>query len=653
MTDTPYPHLFSPLRVGPVELRNRVVSTSHQTHLVVDNLPSPAFVAYQEARARGGAGAIFIEATAVHPSGLLTHDTLGGYLPAIVDHYRSLGDIIRGHGSRLFLQLFHGGREVITGLPRSAAIAPSAVPSQRFLMEPRAMTLRDIAETIDCFGLAARHAREGRIDGLEVSMSHGYLGAQFLSARSNHRDDEYALEHGLRFAIEVLTRVREEAGPDLAVGVRLAADEQTPEGLGPAECARIARAIAESGVVDFLDLALGNSSTAMGAIGIVPPSPVEMVAIAEPAAATRSQARGIPIIATTRVHDLADAERLVADGIADAVGMTRAQIADPDLVTKALEGREQQTIRCIGCNQACIGHYHEGLPVGCVVNPRTGRELTLPRPSRSDAPLRVAVIGAGPTGLAAALEAARHGHDVVLFEREDAIGGQFRLAGTAYAHAEVWRRYQEDAERDLAALGVDVRLGAEATAADVADADRVILATGAQPYRPPRLAEGPYAIVQAWDAISHPAAIEGPVLIADWGGEYAGVDAAEVLARAGHDVTLACAAPTPGAQVHQYQRALYLKRLDELGVRILHHTELNGDGSRLRHVYSERAIPFGEIGTLVLSQGRVPEDALWADLEGDPRVIRVGDILSPRGLEEAVLEGTLAIADPAQATGGW
>jgi len=642
MATAPYPHLLAPLRLGPVELRNRVVSTSHQTHLVVDNLPSPAFVAYQEARA-----------TAVHPSGLLTADTLGGYLPGIVEHYKSLGDRIRGHGSRLFLQLFHGGREVITSLPRSAAIAPSAVPTQRFLMEPRAMTLRDIADTVDAFGRAARHAREGEIDGLEVSMSHGYLGAQFLSARSNHRDDDYALEHGLRFALEVLARVREEAGPDLAVGVRLAADEETPEGLGPADCARIARAIAESGTVDFLDLALGNSSTTMGSIGIVPPSPVEMVAIAEPAAATRSQVRDLPVIATTRVHDLADAERLVADGITDAVGMTRAQIADPDLVVKALEGREQETIRCIGCNQACIGHYHEGLPVGCVVNPRTGRELTLPRPTPAAVALRVVVIGAGPAGLAAACEGARHGHAVTLIERADAIGGQFRLAGTAYAHAEVWERYREDTERDLAALGVEVRLGTAATVADLVDADRVVLATGARPYRPPHLASGAYAIVQAWDAIADPTTPVGPILIADWGGEYAGIDAAEMLARCGHDVTLACAAPTPGAQVHQYQRALYLQRLDELGVRILHHTELNGDGSGLRHVYSQRPIPFGEIGTLVLSQGRVPDDALWAELEDDPRVIRVGDILSPRGLEEAVLEGTLAIADPARATGGW
>ncbi len=623
-------------------LRNRVVSTSHQTSLVHDYLPTPAFVAYQEARARGGAGAIFIEATAVHPSGRLTPNTICGYIPEITEHYRSLGEIVRGHGSRLFLQLFHGGREVITSVPRSTAMAPSAVPTARFMMEPRAMTKLDIAEIVESFAEAARRAREGGVDGLEVSMSHGYLGAQFMSKLTNFRTDEYALQHDLRFADEVLTRVREAAGTELAVGVRLAADEQTPDGLGMAACAQIARSLAESGLIDFVDLALGNSSTHMASVGIVPPAPIELSAIREPAAATRAQVKGLPIIATTRVHDLVDAERLVADGICDAVGMTRAQIADPDLVIKALEGREHETITCIGCNQACIGHYHQGTPIGCVVNPRTGRELTLPRPApRADAG-SVVIVGAGPAGVAAAVEAARLGHRVVLFERSAAIGGQFRLAGQTYAHAEVWQRWLADAERDLASTGVDVRLNTTATTTDTEGFDRIIVATGALPYTPPLDSDLPFRVVQAWDAIAAPATLAGPILVADWGGEYGGVDAAETLARAGHDVQLACAALVPGAQVHQYMQALYLGRLDELGVHIRHHLELVGGARALRHVFSYREEAIGAIGTLVLAQGRVPDDALWRELESQANVTRIGDILSPRGLEEAVLEGVLA-----------
>jgi 2,4-dienoyl-CoA reductase-like NADH-dependent reductase (Old Yellow Enzyme family) len=638
-----YPTLLSPVRLGPATLRNRIVSTSHQTSLVHDGVPTEDFLAYQEARARGGAAAIFIEATAVHETGLLTSHSIAGFDPAVVPVYRRIGDALRSHGSALFLQLFHGGRERITAPPRPAAVAPSAVPSPRFHVEPRALTRRDIADLVAAFADCAAKAREGGVDGLEVSFSHGYLGAQFFSPMTNFRDDEYGLEHGLRFGREVLAAVREAAGDGVAVGVRLAADEGPTGALGPAACARIARGLCGDGLVDFVDLALGYSATMMGSVGIVPPPPVERNAIAEPAGAVRAVLPGLPMIATTRVVELADAERLLADGQADVIGMTRAMIADPDLVGKAAAGREDEILHCIGCNQGCIGHYHAGTPIGCIVNPRTGRERTLPRPVPGSSHRDVLVIGAGPAGIAAALEAARNGDRVTLLERGDAIGGQLRLAGRAPAHTETWEVYAGDAERDLAAAGVDVRLGTAATAADADGRDLVVLATGARPYTPRLHRDLPFRLVQAWDAIADPAAIVGPVLVADWGGGYEGLDAAELLAGAGHDVELACGGLLPGEDVHQYQRNLYLARLDEAGVRIRHHLGLSPDGHALRHVFSGREEPINPVATVVLAQGRVPDDALWEALEGRPNVVRAGDVLGPRSAEEAILEGTLAV----------
>src|SRR5215216_1348505 len=237
-----HPVLLSPLELGPVRLRNRVVSTSHQTGLVHEHLPTADLVAYHEARARGGVGAIFLEATAVDPSGLLTSHTLGGFLPGIVAGYRRLAGAAHAHGSRLFVQLFHGGREQISAAPRAPAVAPSAVPSPRFASEPRALTAAELRALVDGYATAARHCREGGIDGIEVSMSHGYLIAQFFAARSNRRADEYGIDGRLRFAEEVLGAVREAAGPGLAVGVRLSADELAPEGLDNAACAEIAGA---------------------------------------------------------------------------------------------------------------------------------------------------------------------------------------------------------------------------------------------------------------------------------------------------------------------------------------------------------------------------------------------------------------------------
>ena len=653
-TGTPYPHLLSPVGLGPVTLRNRVISTSHQTGLVHDHLPTAELEAYHEARARGGAAAVFLEATAVHASGLLTAHTIGGFRPEIVDAYRRLADRVHAHGARLFVQLFHGGREQISSSPKAPAVAPSAVPSLRFKCEPRALTVREIGALIEGYATAAAHAADGNVDGVEVSISHGYLPAQFLSALSNRRDDGYggAPAGRRRFAVEVLEAIRATAGDRLAVGARLSADELAPGGLGPAACAEVAAELHGRGLVDFISLVLGHSAFPAASTWIAPPPPVPANAIAQPAAAIRAAVPGARLVATTRVVDLAAAERLVAGGAADVVGMTRALIADPELVAKAVGGRAAEVIECVGCNQACIGHYHAGVPIGCAVNARTGREATLHRRSTAR-PRDVLVIGAGPAGAAAALEAAGAGDRVTVLEREAEIGGQLRLAGLAPAHTEMWERYRRSTTARLDAAGVAIHTGVTADASAAEDFDLVVLATGARPYLPAVPAGGP-AVLSAWEAIADPGALTGPVLIADWGAAWEGLDAAERLAGARLTVTLACAAPLPGETLHQYQRNLYLGRLDDLKVEILHHHELALDGpaAALRHVFSGRERPLPPVATLVLAQGRAPADELWAALEDHPGAVRAGDVLGPRTLEEAVLEGTLAILEGVPARAG-
>jgi 2,4-dienoyl-CoA reductase-like NADH-dependent reductase (Old Yellow Enzyme family) len=637
--------LLSPVALGPATLRNRVVSTAHQTSLVHDHLPTEDLVAYHEARARGGVGAVFLEATAVHETGLLTAHTVGGYLPAIAPAYERLGQALRAHGTRLFVQLFHGGREQIASAPRPPAIAPSAIPTPRFRTEPRALTRSEIRDVVAGYAAAARLCREGGVDGIEISMAHGYLAPQFFAPDTNTRDDEYGAER-LRFAREVLTAVRDAAGDEVAVGVRLAADEIAPGTMGPEACAAIAAALCAGGAVDFVSAALGHSASYRGSTYIVPPPPEPLDAIAGPGAVLRAALPGVPLIATTRVVDLASAERLVASGTADAVGMTRALIADPELVAKAAAGRAEDVVPCVGCNQGCIGHYHAGLPIACLVNPRTGRERTLPRPVRGAGAAerrRVLVAGGGPAGVAAALEAASAGHAVVLAERSDALGGQLRVAGRAPAHRETWERWSRWVQRRLRAEGVEVRLGVTVGPADADEHDAVVVATGAVPYAPPLPHRERPAVVDAIDALLDPAGVAGPALVADWGGGWTGLDAAETLAEHGAAVTYACAAAAIGEGVHQYQRNLYLGRLDRLGVELLHHVELVPEPLGLRHVFSGREVALPEgVATLVLAQGRAPDDALWRALEGRPGIVRAGDVLGPRSAEEAILEGTLA-----------
>jgi NADPH-dependent 2,4-dienoyl-CoA reductase/sulfur reductase-like enzyme len=482
------------------------------------------------------------------------------------------------------------------------------------------------------------------VDGVEVSISHGYLPAQFLSALSNRRADDYdgSLQARLRFSLEVLQVVREQAGDRLAVGARLSADELTPGGLHTAAAAEIAAALHATGQLDFISLVLGHSAYPAASTWIAPPPPVPDSAIAGPAAVIRAAVPDAVLLATTRVVDPAAAERLLADGTADLVGMTRALIADPELVAKTASGRESEVIECVGCNQSCIGHYHAGVPIGCAVNARTGRERTLPNTKHTEPGRRVLVIGGGPAGVAAALEAAQQGDRVTLIEHQPELGGQLRLAGSARAHAELWERYQRSTTARLNLAAVDVQLGVAAdTEAQLDEYDLVVLATGARPYDP-ALPPTDVAIVQAWKVIEDPQALAGPALVADWGGGWDGLDAAERLAGAGVPVTLTCAATVPGETLHQYQRNLYLARLDELGIDVLHHHELT-DELELRHVFSGRVRPLPEVATVVLAQGRIPDDALWPELEARTNVVRAGDVLSPRTLEEAVLEGTLAV----------
>jgi len=326
--------------------------------------------------------------------------------------------------------------------------------------------------------------------------------------------------------------------------------------------------------------------------------------------------------------------------------MTRALITDPDLPRKAAEGRIDDVLRCIGCN-ACIAHYHAGTGIACTQNPRTGRERTLPSPERSGIRRRVVVVGAGPAGLAAAAEAKAAGHDVVLFERRDRIGGQLALAGAAPMHEEVARSLTRNYERLLA--GVEVRLETEADADAVAEleAELVVVATGARPYVPEVTLEG-VMTVPAWDVLAGPRPEARRVVVADWGGDASGLAAAELLATAGSEVTLALGSAAFGETLHQYQRNLYAQRLYRAGITIAHHLDLlstTAHGVRFGNLFARELETTLPADLLVLACGRVPERDLADELRRRRLAVEeAGDCLSPRSAEEAILEGTLAVA---------
>ncbi|MDQ3995298.1 MAG: FAD-dependent oxidoreductase [Actinomycetota bacterium] len=626
-------HLFRPLAIGPVELPNRIVSTAHQTTLVDDHLPTEDFIAYHEARARGGVGLIILEATAVHPTGLLTAHTLAGYREEIIRGYATVAAAVQPHGTRLFVQLFHAGREQIATAPRAPTVAPSAVPTQRFKVTPRALRDDEIDSIVKGYAKSAAYAADAGVDGVEVTAAQGYLIAQFFTPELNGRTDRWG--HPEAFLLAVVAAVRE-AAPRLGLGVRLSGDSPAARGVVHHLRNR----------VDYVHVAYGDSSTYRGSTGIVPPPPIGAEVIA---GLTESFRVGPPVVATSRIADPVVADRLIREDRADAVGMTRALITDPDLPCKAREGRLDDILRCIGCN-ACIAHYHAGTPIACAQNPRTGRERRWHPPEPTEGPARLVIVGAGPAGLAAAAEAGAAGHEVVLLERSNEIGGQASLAGRAPAHAELAHSLRRNYDRLLETAGVELRLGVDADADAVASfaPDAVVAATGARPYEPSFPVDG-MECVQAWEILTGPLPEGRRVVVADWGGDPAGLDSAELLAGAGNDVTVAVASVSVGETVHQYARNEYLGRLYRGGVRIEHHVEL---AAAREGVVSFRNLFAPELGLalpadlLVLALGRVPVTGIAEDLRArGVRVVEAGDCLSPRSLEEAILEGTLAGRD--------
>ncbi len=477
------------------------------------------------------------------------------------------------------------------------------------------------------YGRCASLAAEAELDGIEVTAAHGYLGEQFFAPEYNLRDDRYA--EPARFITEVLQAVRA-AAPDLALGLRLSADSVAARAVAP----RLAP------LVDYIHVAVGNSATFDGCSGIAPPPPAPRNLIAD---FTEPFKLGPPLVATTRVVDPTDADKLIAGGVADAIGMTRALITDPDMPRKARSGELRHILRCIGCN-VCIAHYHAETPIRCAQNPRTGRERTLPAVRRAHTIRRVVVVGAGPAGLAAAAA----DHEVIVRERADQVGGQLQLAGHSPGHREQAAALRANYEALLDRSNVDVRLGVIADPQTIAgmQPDLVVVATGARP-APPRQELFGVEVCQVWDVLAGARPAGRPV-IADWGGDPAALDCAEILASEGRDVTLAVGAVMLGQTLHQYARNQYLARLARANVRIEHYLGLHsaaGGVVQFRNIFAPELQATTATDALLVSLGRIPEHGLVPQLRQHETaaVQTVGDCCSPRGLEEAILEGTIAV----------
>ena len=645
---SPFPRLFSPFALRGIEFRNRILSTGHQTYLAKAGLPSEDLIAYHEARAAGGAGLIVIEAARFHATALSESPELVVAEDDCIPGYRAIAEAVHRHGARIFGQLSHSGRctRRMSGGLRGVAYAPSAIPDNRFHTMPREMPEALIGEIVQEAGKAAARFAEAGLDGVEVLASHGLLFSQFLNPRTNRRSDRYggSLENRMRPLAETLASVRRAIGTGKVLGIRISAEEIESDGLTAEEVTEACVALARAGAVDTINTTIGSMAGLGGSIHVVPPMEIAHAYVA-PKAATLRAATGLPVFVAGRINQPHLAEQVLASGQADMIGMTRAMIADPEMANKALNGRSEEIRACIGCNQACIGHYHMGTSISCIQHPVTGRERTLGGLAARSTK-RVLVAGGGPAGMKAASAAAERGCTVTLCEATSRLGGQALLAQALPDRAE-FGGLVTNLEGEMRRAGVVVRLGTPVTKAlAAADApDAIVIATGATPYRPEILGEDEAHVLDAWSVLASKANAGGRVLIADWRCDWVGMGLAEKLAREGRHVRLAVNGTHAGQNLQMYLRDHWAGKLHRLGVVIIPYARLTGadaDTAYLQHIVTGDTVEEPEVDTIVLATGHQPEASLEVELAGLGVPLHLaGDCLSPRSAEEAVYEGLL------------
>jgi len=644
-------HLFSPLTIRGKTIKNRILSTGHDTTMPTDSLPNDRLVAYHKARAEGGVGLIIVQVAGVHDSARYTTHVLMATTDDCIPGYKKIADVCHANGTTVFGQLFHPGREVMESQDGTApvAYAPSAVPNERFHVMPRPLSKRVIREIIDGYGSAARRLQKAGLDGVEIVASHGYLPAQFLNPRVNLREDEYggSFENRLRFIREIIAAIRRECGEDLIVGMRISGDEKDYAGLQDGEALEAMTAL--DGTLDFYNIVVGSSASFGGAIHIAAPMAIEHGYVAPFAAAAKARVK-TPIFVAGRINQPQDAEKILASGQTDMVGMTRAMICDPEMPNKAQEGRLDDVRACIACNQACIGHFHLGYPISCIQHPETGRELTYGKRKPIAKKKRILIAGGGPGGMKAAAVAAERGHDVTVYEATERLGGQALLAQLLPTRAEFGGIITNlTHEMELAGAKVVTRTKITRALVDELKPDAVIVATGAKPRAGEIEGIETGHVVNAWQVIKNEVNVGTSVVIADWRCDWIGMGIAEKLARSGCRVRLAVDGYMPGQRIHQYVRDQWWGELQKLNVEIIPLARLygvDGDTVYLQHATNGEPIVLEGVDTLVASLGHERVDGLADELEGwGGEVHMIGDCLTPRTAEEAVFEGLKVAAE--------
>ena len=525
---SPYPHLLAPLDLGFTTLKNRVLMGSMHTGLEDKVKDFPKLAAYFAERARGGVGLIVTGGFAPNVEGWLS--PFGSRLASsgAARSHRVITDAVHADGGKIALQILHAGRYGYSPF----SVAPSKIKSPITPFTPRALSVGGIERQIKCFVRAGKLAREGGYDGVEVMGSEGYFINEFLVSHTNQRTDGWggSYENRMRLPVEIVTRMREAVGKDFIIIYRLSMLDLIPDGQSWDEVVMLAKAIEKAGAT-IINTGIGWHEARVPTIA----TSVPRGAFAWVTKKLKGEV-GIPLVTTNRINTPDVAEKIIKDGCADMVSMARPLLADPEFVLKAAAGRADEINTCIGCNQACLDHVFKQKRASCLVNPRACYEtelVYLPTTKKK----RIAVVGAGPAGLACATVLAERGHSVDLFDGAAEIGGQFNMAkqipGKEEFH-ETLRYFKRRIEITGVTLHLNNRASAETLAAG--KYDDVVLATGVKPRDPKIPGQDAANVLSYIDVLLHKKPVGKRVAVVGAGG--IGFDVSEYLVDAGHSATL-------------------------------------------------------------------------------------------------------------------
>lgn len=558
--------LLQPLTIKKLALRNRIMSTSHASFMDDGGLPLERYQRYHEEKAKGG-----LALTMFGGSSMVDVDSSwggGGQInmadDEIIPHLQQFSGRIHAQGAALMCQISHLGRRAdATTLNWLPALAPSRSRETQHRAFSREMDENDIARIVKAYGDAAARCREGGLDGVET-LTGGHLIGQFFSPRTNFRSDRFggSLANRARFGLMVHEEIRKRIGDDAIVSLRFVIDEASPDGLGFDDCLELAELFEREGLIDVFNCIFGRMDT------VIALAEQNMPGMSQPLApflarvgAFRRHTK-LPVFHAARITDLATARHAIRDGLLDMVAMTRAHMADPQIVNKLMRGEEDRIRPCVGAS------YCMHKKVNCIHNPASGRETMLPQVIEPAGQRRkVVIVGGGPAGLEAARVAAERGHDVVLFEAAGKPGGQLLLACRATWRKDLigiidWR------VNELARLGVDVRCGIYAGQDDVLaeNPDTVIIATGGLPDLD--WLEGAEHCETVWDVLAATTGATGDVLIYDGTGRHEGISTALHLAEQGASVHLVTIDDSLGQEIEYSSRAVYRKQFKQRGIRV-------------------------------------------------------------------------------------